>query len=418
MHEFIKKYNVITKTISVIIAIVLWVFVISVENPDRTLEFSGIPITVVGQEDILNAYNLSIIEGANTLINVKLSAKNNIITKLTNSQIKAYLDVSDIDSSGAYDIPINVLIPSTFITLKSQTPMVAKITIDKVTSKQVPVQVNFKAPNDKNYVYGDPVLTKNYVVIEGPDNFISEALFAVVNPKPLTYSSTNNYEYTLIDKNGNAIANKYIKKIDKVVEVNISVLKIKEIPLSVDTSAYTSSTKFTTEITPKTVKIIGETINVDKIDEIILGNISTDKNNYLFKIQYPNIVQAYDKNVTKATVEIKNAENATPEPPTTPPVNPPVDDAENISTIKISDIEVVDINPQTDKKIELITKSVIIEINGEDAKTIKEGDIKAKVTVDLSTLTKGAHKIQLDIILPEGKKINVVGSYEVEIEVK
>lgn len=422
MREFIKKYDVITKTLSVIIAIVLWVFVISVENPNRTLEFSSIPITIVGQEDILNAYNLSIIEGADTLMSVKLSAKNNIITKLTNSQIKAYVDVSDINTAGTYDIPINVLMPSTFIIVKSQTPATAKITLDSITSKQVPVRVNFKAPNDKNYVYAEPILIKNYVTIQGPNKMLSDIDFALVTPKPLTHSSTANYEYTLNNKDGKTITNKYIKKIDKMVEVNINVLKIKEIPLSVNISNDISQTEFTAQIIPTTVKIIGETINVDKVDKIILGDVSKDKTKYSFKIQYPAIVQAYDKNITRATVEIKHIENTEiptpPPPPPEPPVTPPVDNIDKIENVVIKDILISDTNPQPDKSIELITTSIIVEFSGKDAKTIKEGDITASATVDSLTLTKGGHKIPLNIILPEGKEIKIVGSYEIEIEVK
>lgn len=422
MREFIKKYDIITKTISVIIAIVLWVFVISVENPNRTLEFSSIPITIVGQEDILNAYNLSIIEGADTLMSVKLSAKNNIITKLTNSQIKAYVDVSDINTAGTYDIPINVLMPSTFIIVKSQTPATAKITLDSITSKQVPVRVNFKAPNDKNYVYAEPILIKNYVTIQGPNKMLSDIDFALVTPKPLTHSSTANYEYTLNNKDGKTITNKYIKKIDKMVEVNINVLKIKEIPLSVNISNDISQTEFTAQIIPTTVKIIGETINVDKVDKIILGDVSKDKTKYSFKIQYPAIVQAYDKNLTRATVEIKHIENTEiptpPPPPPEPPVTPPVDNIDKIENVVIKDILISDTNPQPDKSIELITTSIIVEFSGKDAKTIKEGDITASATVDSLTLTKGGHKIPLNIILPEGKEIKIVGSYEIEIEVK
>lgn len=418
MREFIKKYDVITKTISIIIAVVLWVFVISVENPNRTLEFTGIPITVVGQEDILNAYDLSIIEGADTLISVKLSAKNNIITKLTNTQIKAYLDVSDIDSAGVYDININVLMPSTFITVKSQTPMTAKIKVDKIISKQVPVKVNFNPLSDKNYVYSEPILAKNYIAIQGPSNIISDIEFALVSPKPLTYSSTNNYEYVLIDKSGKTITSKHIKKIDKIVEVNISVLKIKEIPLSVNMSSDMDTSKFTTQITPKTVKIIGETLSVDRIDTIVLGDVSNDKTKYSFKIQYPNIVQAYDKNIIKATVEIKSIENIEipPQPPE-PPVTPPVDNTEKVENIKIKDISLLDTNP-ADKKIELITNSITIEISGKDAKNVKEGDITAKATFDSSVLSNGGHVIPLEIVLPEGKDINVLGSYEIEIEVR
>lgn len=421
MREFIKKYDVITKAISIIIAVVLWVFVISVENPNRTLEFTGIPITIVGQEDILNAYDLSVIDGGDTLISAKLSAKNNIITKLTNTQIKAYVDVSDISTAGTYDIPINVLMPSTFITVKSQTPTTVKITLDKITSKQIPVRVDFKAPTDKNYVYSEPVVTKNYIAVQGPNNIISDIEFALVNPKPLTYSSTDNYEYILINKAGKTIANKHIKKIDKMVEVNINVLKIKEIPLSVNMQGNMDSTKFAAQISPKTVRIIGETLNVDRIDNIVLGDINNEKTKYSFKIQYPNTVQAYDKNITRATVEIKNIENIepeTPQAPIEPPVNPPVDEIENIEKIKIKDIPIFDTNPKPDKNIELITTSIIVEISGKDAKTIKEGDITASGTVDSLNLTNGGHKIPLDIILPEGKEIKIIGSYEIEIEVK
>ena len=105
MKQWLKKYDLLTLIISFVLAVGLWCYVMNQENPTRTLEYRNINVQLQGADDLYNTYNLSVIEGAESTIDVRVSAQNSRLANLTASQIKVVANLKDsISTPGTYDL--------------------------------------------------------------------------------------------------------------------------------------------------------------------------------------------------------------------------------------------------------------------------------------------------------------------------
>jgi YbbR domain-containing protein len=70
-----KKSRLITMIISLLAAIALWIYVVTVVNPDGNTTLTNVPVTFSGQEALQADQNLIITKGADATVTVDFSGK-------------------------------------------------------------------------------------------------------------------------------------------------------------------------------------------------------------------------------------------------------------------------------------------------------------------------------------------------------
>ena len=103
------KNNLKTKVLSVIVAIILWSFVISTVNPPTSKKFQDVPVTLVNMESLTDR-GLVIVSPKYTTIQLELTGKRNIMYGVKQSDIRASIDVKGY-GEGTHTLPINLLTP-------------------------------------------------------------------------------------------------------------------------------------------------------------------------------------------------------------------------------------------------------------------------------------------------------------------
>ena len=142
MSNWFTKHDILTKLLSVMAAIILWSYFMSVQNPTRTVEYRDIAVQLTGVDQLYNSYNLKVVEGADTTVNVKVSASTSRLATLTASQIKVQVNLSDsISAPGTYEIPYNVILPESGMTCVNRSPETITLSVDEIETKIVPVSV-------------------------------------------------------------------------------------------------------------------------------------------------------------------------------------------------------------------------------------------------------------------------------------
>ena len=93
-----KKNKILLLIISFIAASVLWVYVVTVVNPEGTRSISGIPVTFSGEDVLREDQNLIITEGKTMTVTVDFQGRNADLNKLIKqqSEITAVVDVTRI----------------------------------------------------------------------------------------------------------------------------------------------------------------------------------------------------------------------------------------------------------------------------------------------------------------------------------
>ena len=141
MNSRLLKNNLSLKIISVIVAIILWLYAVSELNPETTKPIYDIPVEIINM-DVLNEKNLTLAEEPEKSITVRIRGLANDIRKVNTSTLKAVLDLSEIDWTGSQMVTLDIegLLPRE---VKLDKIPEIPVTINKITRKLIPVVVEW-----------------------------------------------------------------------------------------------------------------------------------------------------------------------------------------------------------------------------------------------------------------------------------
>jgi len=321
-----KKSRLITMIISLLAAIALWIYVVTIVNPDGDTTLTNVPVTFSGQEALLADQNLIITKGADATVTVNFSGKNSDLKKLEQGQdeVAAVIDVSKIRTAKDYNMSYTVTLPSSVqdsvISISNRTPSTISFTVENYVTKTVEVKADVSAVEVADgYMLDSTTFDYDTVTVSGPESIVSRITSAqvIMSRTDLDKTVTETMDYNLVDENGDTVDKTGLKlDVDKI-ETTLNVVKYKEIPLDVsfiDGGGATAS-DVSYEISPATVTLSGDSTVLDGVNKIVLGNIdlSDADNNQVYSYQI--IIPNGAKNVSgeaeaTVTIKVKNKETS------------------------------------------------------------------------------------------------------------
>ena len=93
------------RVISVLISILLWMYVVGVNNPTVTLVMKAVPVRTINNAEF-DASGLKIISNSVKSLDVKIEGRHSEVSKISANDILAQIDVSKITSPGNYELEI------------------------------------------------------------------------------------------------------------------------------------------------------------------------------------------------------------------------------------------------------------------------------------------------------------------------
>ncbi len=308
-----KVKNAVAKVVSLLFAFVIWFYASGFDTSTYTKDFSQIDI------DIRNESEFSILSGSGATIDISVEGSKNIINNISADDINAYVSIKDIAQAGRYSFDIVIETPDG-VSVSAKTYDKLTVYLDNTTSVSVPVKLDLiDYMIDDGYELGETDAEYNYesITVTGPENVLNniEAAQLTVALGHVTNSVTCKGTLELIDKDGNAVNNPYVKMQTSEISVYIPLYKSKSVPLSVGYKhGYYNEKNSSVEITPKEITVKGEPNEIDAIEYISLSDID-EKNiykdgQYTMKINVPSNVENVD-GITSATVNIKHIDTTT-----------------------------------------------------------------------------------------------------------
>lgn len=168
------------KVVSVFVAIIIWMYVVSVENPTTTLTYRDIPVTVLNEEQLNNS-GYSLISVTDTAIDVKVEGRRTDVSTVTSKDIIATIDVSNINLSGKYMTDIKVSVKADGVMVKSVEQKQTEVYVDTIKSVEVPVTVNTTGMPKGNFKVGELKSSVEKITVKGPGGIINKISTAKVN---------------------------------------------------------------------------------------------------------------------------------------------------------------------------------------------------------------------------------------------
>ena len=279
--------DLVPRIICVLLAIVIWLYVIYNDTPDFEKSFDGVMASITNTA-VLTERGLTIYGDATTPVEIVITGRRGDISSYTMSDVAAIVDVSSITEPGEYALAINPEVPEG-VTVKSYYPKRVTVQVQQVTEKEVDVLV--KPRYTTTLVRGEPVHTVSKVTIKGPASVIDSVSHVEARPafdEEVTSSITASaVELVACTKSGTVIDSPYLDLTPSEVDVDIPIYDEREIPIKIASlNGYFTDTNAFISVSPSTIllrtKVVGgkslegmESIEVAIIDETSLVNSDT-----------------------------------------------------------------------------------------------------------------------------------------------
>ena len=301
MNKIDKNWQL--KIICFLLAIVLWFVIINEQNPLSEGSYT-VPITV---ENLNSQY---ITSNVPKTVYVRLSGPRNTIINVGPSDIKAYIDLSDVQE-GTVDVPIHVEIPSG-TELKKQSMTSTKITVDVYTVKEFKLTPHIVGNLDEKDFISELKIVPEKVVVSGARRLIQQVNQAVIEV-PVNQRNGDfalRAPIHLYDAEGSPVEGLEMTPWQSNVKVTIGHDAMsKSVPLNVNITGQTATKTLT--IQPTSIQIRGSADTLRNISSIDLPDINVEnmKEEKSWKVIIPPVdgINMYPDEV-EADLHIRNGE--------------------------------------------------------------------------------------------------------------
>ena len=233
LRGFRLFHNIKLKIISLGLAMLLWLVVVSIDNPVMTLPFSPISVNVVNADVMESDGKAFEIADSSKTIGINVKAARSVLSLLSRDNFVATIDMSNLDGNR---VPIEVKSTKYADKIESITPRqrYATVIVENLKSQQFKIQVVPTGETPEGYAIGSSSVTTNVVKVSGPESVVStiDRAEVHVNVSNMTSEIHSNERIILYDKNGSTVdASTLMLSIDST-NVTVEIWKTKEIEIN------------------------------------------------------------------------------------------------------------------------------------------------------------------------------------------
>lgn len=289
-----QKNKILTLLVSFLIAVGLWLYVVTSVSPGDTAPLNNIPVTLTN-EDTLKTRGLMLLEGRDQTVSLGLYGNRTDLWKLNRENVKITADLGIITEAGEYDLRYTETFPDEVggVSVQSRSPSRIHVKVVDYAEKNVPVVVTYTGELAEGLLLDkeNAELDYNTISVSGPKEIVERIAGASisVDRNGLTETIDADYRYTLVDEQGEPVDAAMITTNTEQVHLRLPVEHIKEIALNVKLIAGGGATSETTtvRITPSTINISGSQEALDQIADLELGTIDLGTITGNKKLEFP-----------------------------------------------------------------------------------------------------------------------------------
>lgn len=401
-------------TLAIVVAIVLWLYITLVENPESSTRITNIPVSFTGR-DVLEENNLvpTYFNTDNQNLDITFTGRWNNITRLTEADITATVDLSVITTvhesrPGTYQLSYRLNyngVSSAGITASSKTFDFVTVTVEQLVTRTVPVRATNNATIAEGYA-AQPIETSvSSITVSGNQAEVGKISYAWVSIERENLNKTVSEEVNiqLMDDAGHVLDEDNLKLSQETVIVTLPVLMEKELPLTVTTVYGNSANEENTAVTiePQTIKVSGDPEVLSSVNSVNLGTINLTKlsggNTESFPIVIPDgCNNLSDTGTASVTWSVSG-----------------------LSTKRLSATNIEATNVADGFEVNIITRSLDILLRGSELalNRIDENDITIIADLADQGNTTGVKYVNARIVIAGGEEIDAIGEYMVTAEV-
>lgn len=270
--------------LSVVIATLLWLYVITTVSPGSKQTFYNIPL-VLGNESVLTERGLMITYQSASSVNLELSGNRTDLAKVNAGNITVKADLSNIYEPGnqiavsyAVSFPGNVA-NNAFVT-ESRSPSRIYLNVERRASKTIPVEVRWIGSVPDGFIADrdNKLLEYPTVQITGPESVTNQIEKAMIEVDLTDQRESISWDctYTLCDANDEPVDAGLITTNVDQIHLEVRIQRVKDITLTYHLVEGGGATAANVEITLSTdkIRVSGSEAALELMgDQLVVGTI-------------------------------------------------------------------------------------------------------------------------------------------------
>jgi YbbR domain-containing protein len=407
MNKVITR-NLLSKLASLLIAALLWIFVINTQNPIQPQEIKDVPVTIKGLSDLealgfvvqdedalLNQTVRVVVKGKRLQIETLLQNRGLMNVKLDLTPYTSTL-ANDVDSTEriiAFNVEMSASLDG--IVVEDIRPKTIYVTFEKqkVVNKRIEHTITGNINN--GYMALEPILKTKSIEIRGPKSEVEKVnkVFVEINVDDFSEDIlSTKAPIQVVDVEGKPVTG--LKLSQESVEVTLPIGKKRVVPLQAQFTGdlpegYIQSN---TIITPKEITIVGKEDLVDSIQAIDLEPIRLDNviQSSTFKVDFilPDGIKYIDNMDDKAVVTIEIQKQNSFE-----------------YQIEVGKLDINVVGLKEGYTLKFLEEFVPLVLSGSAEELLTFSPNYLRATLDVTDLEEGEYAIPLDLDIKESLKI-------------
>lgn len=407
-----KKNKTITMLVSLLAAICLWIYVVTVVNPDGDTVISNIPVTFTGVEVLREDQSLILSHDYDLTVSAHFYGKNADLKKLEQNrdELQAVVDVSRVRSAKDYSLTYDLHLPNAVqesaFTVSDLKPSTVNVSFERQKKAIVPIDSDFSKVEILDGFMLDSVgFDFESVTVEGPESVVDTIQSAkiLLSKKNVNKSFTEMLPYTLVDKDGKEVSKERLSMDVDEIEVSMNIIKYKVVPLSVKIIDGGGAVEEDCDIRiePASITISGDSTVLDGVNSIVLDTIDLSQTANSKVLELPILIPNNASNVSgqdKATVTLKILDKQT-------------------KTVKVSNIS---FEGKLDGfEAESMAQQIQPTVRASTADINKINANNMRVVADLSGFSQpGTYQVPVEIYIDGFPDAGVIGEYTIVVNLK
>ena len=388
--------NIGLKFLAVLIALVLWLAIVNVNDPEKTITVSNIPISVTNESAITSRdmiYNVK----SEQYLNITVSGKRSIVSNLSAEDFRATASLKEL--SKVNSIPVDVTTKNASlgrkITIVKQSAQTILVDVENVEEKDfTDLVVEYTGKVADGYVAGLSSMSTDEVTVKAPTSIIDKIKKVAVRCS-LDGTNTNiskKCPVILYDKNDKEIKSDEIELSDKKIRVNVNVLRAKQVPISTinkDELGKPADGYVVDDVilSSDSITVYGSEESLDSIESLDIQDdidVSDAKGDVTQNIdvtgKLPKGLSVSGESTITVKVLIKKLITRTFE--------------YDASEVSLNDLS-------SDLDVQLVTKKVKVTLQGEEEVISQLTKDDMAISADLGKVKEGTTTVHVDVAVPD-----------------
>ena len=408
-NDKLRDSRIVYMIISLVIAILLWMYVEYTEQPDIEQSISRIPVTFTGCDELKNK-GLVLTDGDTSYVTIKIKGTRSVVSRITADDIIITSDLASISAAGEYQRSYSVTLPGSVseneVTVVSKSPVTVYLRISNLMTKTVDVRGTLEGEIADEYAAEEFVFDPAQVTVTGPQEIVEQVEYAyvVINKNNVGETIEQDVEFTLMSGDNTAIDKTDLTLSADYIHATLPIVKVKTLDLSVELipGGGLTADSVDVRISPIQITISGDETILDDMDTFPLGTVDlgalmTGETTLTLPINLPQGMKSISGE-TEAAVTVTVNDNT-------------VTQSYTVDNFKL-------VGAPEGFVGTLVTQSLVVDLRGTQEAFQELSEAEVWGIADLSSLSVGAgtYSVPVTIEITGAEGIGAVGEYVIYVQ--